>query len=377
MQQVSRKRTKSVSWEGAENGSDINPALKQRQKISHGENGKSSKVSPAAVGEQKPNGMPSLSQGSGQESVGSTSSGYSGNSPDAEAAAGVPRPSPGASSVGSNASQSSSGFALPFEPADEFSHWKVGRRYNMVKLLGRGSYGEVGEAYDRKTGARVAIKRMPDIVLDQVDALRVYRELYILRRMKSRYVCKLIDVVLPPSGASFKDLYMVFEFLDTDLYKLIMSPQYLTLAHVQSFCYQLLCGVNYIHSTRCIHRDLKPANILLNEDCTLKICDFGLARVGFPFQFPNRTDVGETVHRNDDDDVSPSTATKDIQSNINSPSNRRWKSTTGKTKNTATASATMKPTPKNIKRRGRTKNKPKLLRKKNDKTCRYSLVPFS
>ena len=59
--------------------------------------------------------------------------------------------------------------------------------------------------------------------------------------------------------------------VDTDLYKLIMSPQYLTTEHIQTFLYQMLAGLNYIHSYSVIHRDLKPANILLNEDCSLKV----------------------------------------------------------------------------------------------------------
>ena len=60
--------------------------------------------------------------------------------------------------------------------------------------------------------------------------------------------------------------------VDTDLYKLIMSPQYLTTEHIQTFLYQMLAGVKYLHSSSVIHRDLKPANILLNEDCSLKVC---------------------------------------------------------------------------------------------------------
>jgi len=60
--------------------------------------------------------------------------------------------------------------------------------------------------------------------------------------------------------------------VDTDLYKLIMSPQYLTTEHIQTFLYQMLTGLKYIHSFSCFHRDLKPANILLNEDCSLKVC---------------------------------------------------------------------------------------------------------
>lgn len=42
--------------------------------------------------------------------------------------------------------------------------------------------------------------------------------------------------------------------------------------------YNILRGIVYLHSADVLHRDLKPANILINDDCTVKICDFGLAR---------------------------------------------------------------------------------------------------
>ncbi len=42
--------------------------------------------------------------------------------------------------------------------------------------------------------------------------------------------------------------------------------------------YNLLCAVKYLHESKVIHRDLKPANILVNEDCSVKLCDYGLAR---------------------------------------------------------------------------------------------------
>jgi len=47
---------------------------------------------------------------------------------------------------------------------------------------------------------------------------------------------------------------------------------------VQYFLYQILRGLKYIHSANVLHRDLKPSNLLLNANCDLKICDFGLAR---------------------------------------------------------------------------------------------------
>jgi mitogen-activated protein kinase 1/3 len=63
----------------------------------------------------------------------------------------------------------------------------------------------------------------------------------------------------------------------------------LTEYHIQTIVYNLLCGLNFIHSAGVIHRDLKPANVLVREDCTAKICDFGLARqtadIVDPFSF--------------------------------------------------------------------------------------------
>lgn len=68
------------------------------------------------------------------------------------------------------------------------------------------------------------------------------------------------------------------ELMECDLAAIIRSGQPLTDAHFQSFIYQILCGLKYVHSANVLHRDLKPGNLLVNADCELKICDFGLAR---------------------------------------------------------------------------------------------------
>ncbi|XP_037663934.1 mitogen-activated protein kinase 7 isoform X2 [Choloepus didactylus] len=66
--------------------------------------------------------------------------------------------------------------------------------------------------------------------------------------------------------------------MESDLHQIIHSSQPLTLEHVRYFLYQLLRGLKYMHSAQVIHRDLKPSNLLVNENCELKIGDFGMAR---------------------------------------------------------------------------------------------------
>lgn len=101
--------------------------------------------------------------------------------------------------------------------ADDFSEWAVGDRYQMMRLLGRGSYGEVAQALDLSAGkpdAFVAIKRIRSAFDQEIDAIRLYREMHILRHMRNHpCIIQLLDVVQPPSDDldDFHDLYLVFE----------------------------------------------------------------------------------------------------------------------------------------------------------------------
>jgi serine/threonine protein kinase len=71
---------------------------------------------------------------------------------------------------------------------------------------------------------------------------------------------------------------VVLEYSQSDLKKLFKSPIHLQAVHIITLTYNILVGLKYLHSAEVLHRDLKPANVLINEDCTVKICDFGLAR---------------------------------------------------------------------------------------------------
>lgn len=77
---------------------------------------------------------------------------------------------------------------------------------------------------------------------------------------------------------TYTEIFLVEELMEADLHQIIRSEQPLTDAHFQYFIYQVCRGLKYIHSANVLHRDLKPGNLLVNADCELKICDFGLAR---------------------------------------------------------------------------------------------------
>jgi mitogen-activated protein kinase 1/3 len=150
--------------------------------------------------------------------------------------------------------------------------------YEVVKLLGHGSYGQVASAIHKPSGKKVAIKKMDGVFEDEVDCKRILRELSLLRRLKHPYVVELFDVIEPKDRTVFDTLYVVMELAESDLKKVIKSAIHLTLKHIQLVVYNLFCAIKFLHSANVLHRDLKPANVLVNEDCSVKICDFGLAR---------------------------------------------------------------------------------------------------
>lgn len=160
----------------------------------------------------------------------------------------------------------------------QFSDWEVGEDYECVKLLGQGSYGAVCSAIHKPTGKKVAIKKMDGVFEDEVDCKRILREIDLLRKLEHPYVIKIYDVIEPKNPDTFDTLYVVLELAESDLKKVIKSAIHLQIKHIQTVVYNLLCAVKYLHSANVIHRDLKPANVLVNEDCSVKICDFGLAR---------------------------------------------------------------------------------------------------
>jgi len=136
--------------------------------------------------------------------------------------------------------------------------FKVDRKYTDLKAIGRGSYGVVCSCTDTTRKSKVAIKRIRPMAAHTADAKHVLREVRLMRLLGAHEnVISMFDLFCSERD---DELYIVMELLDSDLHRIIQSPQPLTDAHHRYFMYQLVRGVSYLHEHNVIHRDLKRAS---------------------------------------------------------------------------------------------------------------------
>lgn len=147
-----------------------------------------------------------------------------------------------------------------------------------VKPLGCGAFGAVISAVESKTGQKVAIKKITNVVTDKENCPRVFRELRMMHHFNHPNVLDVLGSYGVNRFPMLDDVYLVMDHMDTDLFHIIHSKQKLLVEHVRYFMFNLVKGLVHIHSAGVIHRDIKPSNILINADCSIKIADFGLAR---------------------------------------------------------------------------------------------------
>eukprot|EP00834_Sanchytrium_tribonematis_P003484 NODE_135_length_16508_cov_1.365897.p5 type:complete len:363 gc:universal NODE_135_length_16508_cov_1.365897:419-1507(+) len=155
----------------------------------------------------------------------------------------------------------------------------VGTEYACHQIIGNGAYGSVCSATHR-SGTKVAIKKISPFQ-HQLFMVRTIREIRILKHFQHENIVQILSTI-DPIKDKFKDIYLVEELMETDLYR-VLRTQKLSDEHCQYLLYQVLRGLKCIHSANILHRDLKPSNLLINSNCELKICDFGLARLQTDF----------------------------------------------------------------------------------------------
>ena len=168
--------------------------------------------------------------------------------------------------------------------------WKhVSTDYELLTPLGTGVQGQVMKAKHLASGTIVAIKLMKDLFDHPYMAKRVISEIQIMRKLSSKasnqFTTKIYDVLIAPNFVPDSDctvsyLFIVMEYMSLDLIKLMCMSSKVGLGedHVKFLLFNMLCSLDYIHSANIMHRDIKPANILVDSNCNVKICDFGLAR---------------------------------------------------------------------------------------------------
>jgi len=162
------------------------------------------------------------------------------------------------------------------------SMFEIDSKYEVIDAIGQGAYGIVIAARDKtvqkKEKSFLAIKKIEKAFEHKIFTKRTIRELKILRLLQHENIVDVKNIFLPKSREDFDDIYLCNELMETDLASIVKSPQPLSDEHIQFFVYQIFRGLKYMHSAGIIHRDLKPRNLLVNSNCDLKICDFGLSR---------------------------------------------------------------------------------------------------
>lgn len=172
---------------------------------------------------------------------------------------------------------------------DEAIDRHVLRKYEIVHRVGKGAYGVVWKALNRKTGETVALKKIFQAFQNDTDSQRTFREIMFLQELNNDNIIRLFNVLRAEND---RDIYLVFEYLDSDLHQVIKSG-ILEDIHKRYIIYQLLKALKYIHSAELLHRDLKPSNLLLNAECLMKVADFGLARSIASLNRPNASGSGQ------------------------------------------------------------------------------------
>ncbi|KAL0556896.1 hypothetical protein IC582_005413 [Cucumis melo] len=147
--------------------------------------------------------------------------------------------------------------------------------YDKLDKVGQGSYSNVYKARDRETGKIVALKKVRFDTTEPESVKFMAREIMILLKLDHPNIVKLEG--LATSRMQFS-LYLVFDFMQTDLARVISHPDVrLTEPQVKCYMHQLLSGLKHCHDKGILHRDIKGSNLLIDKNGMLKIADFGLA----------------------------------------------------------------------------------------------------
>ncbi|KAL8133105.1 hypothetical protein AgCh_008532 [Apium graveolens] len=152
--------------------------------------------------------------------------------------------------------------------------------FDKIAKIGQGTYSNVYKALDRDTGKIVALKKVKFDTAEPESIKFMAREIIILQKLDHPNVIKLEGLATSRMQYS---LYLVLDFMQSDLSKVISRPEgRLTEQQVKCYMQQLLLGLQHCHERGILHRDIKGSNLLIDKSGMLKIADFGLANIYQP-----------------------------------------------------------------------------------------------
>ncbi|MFJ9769101.1 protein kinase [Streptomyces erythrochromogenes] len=151
---------------------------------------------------------------------------------------------------------------------------RIGDRYRLEALLGRGGMGEVWRAHDPRLDRRVAIKFLPPDPADGHVVDRFHREARVTARLQHPGITQVFD-----SGAQDGRLHLVMELLDGRNLGSVLgqAKSGLPVHRAVDLAAQVADALSYAHRADIVHRDIKPANLMLVAGGRVKVCDFGIA----------------------------------------------------------------------------------------------------
>ena len=152
------------------------------------------------------------------------------------------------------------------------------KKYQILKVIGDGTYGKVYAGVNKETNEKVAIKILKNKMSSWEECV-LQNEVRFLGKLNNENIVKLLEV----NREQNNEVSYIFELCDCNLFEFIekhrKQKMFISEAKVRNIIYQITCGIKYLHSKNIMHRDLKPENILMILNNNLvKIADFGTAK---------------------------------------------------------------------------------------------------
>ena len=151
----------------------------------------------------------------------------------------------------------------------------IGKKYQIIREIGRGGMGIVYEAVNKEIGKKVAIKKMKEeLAINPREKKRFLEE---ARRVAELHHPNIVDIydMFEESG----NVYLVFEYVDGETVDNILNHKTrFSLENTKRIIFAVCSALEYAHNKRIIHRDIKPSNIMETKERYVKIMDFGIAR---------------------------------------------------------------------------------------------------